>query len=126
MGRVLRAIQASHMTKLDKMMPCVPRFGAKTHTACGPHRQWLSLIICRYPGVDYLGVGYDLTKGNPDGEPPLMIDPGFRCARSNLAVGFVISPPPHELTHSSALQRPRVQDFVYWHHYDAQQDVSDA
>ena len=31
-----------------------------------------------YPGVDYLGVGYDFSKGNPSGDPKFMLDPGFR------------------------------------------------
>ena len=31
-----------------------------------------------YPGVDYLGVGYDIIRGNPSGDGELMLDPGFR------------------------------------------------
>jgi hypothetical protein len=31
-----------------------------------------------YPGMDYLGIGYDLLKGNPDGADDTKIDPGFR------------------------------------------------
>merc|ERR1711871_1675448 len=31
-----------------------------------------------YPGVDYLGIGYDLLRGNPEGDPDTFIDPGFR------------------------------------------------
>ncbi|KAA0162852.1 hypothetical protein FNF31_03115 [Cafeteria roenbergensis] len=31
-----------------------------------------------YPSVDYLGVGYDLIRGNPDGDPETQLDPGFR------------------------------------------------
>lgn len=31
-----------------------------------------------FPGVDYLGVGYDLFFGNPDGDGMYMLDPGFR------------------------------------------------
>ena len=31
-----------------------------------------------YPGVDYLGLGYDAIHGNPDGSDELSIDDGFR------------------------------------------------
>lgn len=31
-----------------------------------------------YPGVDYLGVGYDIFRGNPSGDDVYMLDPGFR------------------------------------------------
>lgn len=31
-----------------------------------------------YPGIDYLGIGYDLIRGNPRGNPQDMLDPGFR------------------------------------------------
>ena len=31
-----------------------------------------------YPGVDYLGVGYDIFHGNPSGDGIYMLDPGFR------------------------------------------------
>jgi hypothetical protein len=31
-----------------------------------------------FPGIDYLGMGYDLLHGNPEGEGRLMLDPGFR------------------------------------------------
>jgi hypothetical protein len=31
-----------------------------------------------YPGVDYLGAGYDIFRGNPEGDPLNLIDPGFR------------------------------------------------
>ena len=31
-----------------------------------------------FPGMDYLGTGYDLLKGNPEGDPNTSIDPGFR------------------------------------------------
>ena len=31
-----------------------------------------------YPGVHYLGVGYDFAAGNPSGDPQFMLDPGFR------------------------------------------------
>ena len=31
-----------------------------------------------YKGVDYLGIGYDYMKGNPEGDPDTMVDPGFR------------------------------------------------
>ena len=31
-----------------------------------------------YPGVDYLGVGYDLLRGNPEGDKDTFVDPGFR------------------------------------------------
>merc|ERR1711968_267617 len=31
-----------------------------------------------YKGIDYLGMGYDLLKGNPHGDPDSMLDPGFR------------------------------------------------
>ena len=31
-----------------------------------------------YPGVDYLGLGYDLVHGNPHGSGRMMLDPGFR------------------------------------------------
>ena len=51
------------------------------------------VVLCRYQGkkfdlrmFDYLGLGYDLYKGNPDGEPDGMIDPGFR--RSIIALNF--------------------------------------
>ena len=30
------------------------------------------------PGADYLGVGYDIFYGNPDGDNKYMLDPGFR------------------------------------------------
>ena len=33
-----------------------------------------------YPGVDWLGVGYDLIRGNPDGDDANgNIDPGAPC-----------------------------------------------
>ena len=32
-----------------------------------------------YPGVDYLGIGYNLIEGNPEGDPMTQIDPGFRA-----------------------------------------------
>jgi hypothetical protein len=31
-----------------------------------------------YAGIDYLGTGYDIIAGNPDGDPKTMMDPGFR------------------------------------------------
>jgi hypothetical protein len=31
-----------------------------------------------YPGVDYLGMGYDLVRGNPNGDQDTMLDEGFR------------------------------------------------
>lgn len=31
-----------------------------------------------YPGIDYLGVGYDIYHGNPEGDEISMTDPGFR------------------------------------------------
>ena len=31
-----------------------------------------------YPGVDYLGVGYDIFHGNPNGDGMYMLDPGFK------------------------------------------------
>lgn len=31
-----------------------------------------------YPGADYAGVGYDIFKGNPQGDPETQGDPGFR------------------------------------------------
>lgn len=31
-----------------------------------------------YPGVDYLGMGYDVVYGNPSGDTDFMLDPGFR------------------------------------------------
>ena len=31
-----------------------------------------------YPGIDYLGMGYDVYRGNPEGDEKLMSDPGFR------------------------------------------------
>jgi len=31
-----------------------------------------------YMGIDYLGTGYDILKGNPDGDQDTKIDPGFR------------------------------------------------
>ena len=31
-----------------------------------------------YPGIDYLGMGYDVYHGNPEGDEKLMSDPGFR------------------------------------------------
>jgi hypothetical protein len=30
-----------------------------------------------YPGVDFLGLGYNLAYGNPSGDPLTQIDPGF-------------------------------------------------
>ena len=30
-----------------------------------------------YPGIDYLGMGYDLVHGNPDGDVHTMLDTGF-------------------------------------------------
>merc|ERR1719265_1528947 len=32
-----------------------------------------------YPGVDYLGSGYDIIFGNPKGDPDTQLDPGFRA-----------------------------------------------
>ena len=32
-----------------------------------------------YPGADYLGIGYNLIEGNPEGDPLLQMDPGFRA-----------------------------------------------
>ena len=29
-------------------------------------------------GSDYLGIGYDIFEGNPDGTPSSSVDPGFR------------------------------------------------
>ena len=31
-----------------------------------------------YPGIDFLGMGYDVYHGNPEGDEKLMGDPGFR------------------------------------------------
>ena len=31
------------------------------------------------PGSDYLGIGYNLIEGNPEGDPLLQMDPGFRA-----------------------------------------------
>ena len=31
-----------------------------------------------FPGVDYLGIGYDIYHGNPNGDGIYMLDPGFR------------------------------------------------
>jgi hypothetical protein len=31
-----------------------------------------------FPGSEYLGMGYDLIEGNPEGDPLLQMDPGFR------------------------------------------------
>ena len=31
-----------------------------------------------YPGVDYLGNGYNLMYGNPEGDKVTQVDPGFR------------------------------------------------
>ena len=41
------------------------------------HREGLGENL-PYPGVDYLGIGYDLRHGNPDGDPQTHVDPGFR------------------------------------------------
>ena len=30
-----------------------------------------------YPGIDFLGVGYNVINGNPEGDPLLQVDPGF-------------------------------------------------
>merc|ERR1711871_1310675 len=35
-------------------------------------------------GIDYLGMGYDLLKGNPHGDPDTMLDPGFRVPAVSL------------------------------------------
>jgi len=32
-----------------------------------------------YPGSDYLGIGYNLIEGNPEGDPMTQMDPGFRA-----------------------------------------------
>merc|ERR1711871_25857 len=37
-----------------------------------------------YMGIDYLGMGYDLLKGNPHGDPDTMLDPGFRVPAVSL------------------------------------------
>ena len=31
-----------------------------------------------FPGIGYLGIGYDILKGNPGGNSNSLIDPGFR------------------------------------------------
>jgi hypothetical protein len=33
-----------------------------------------------YPGVDYIGMGYDIYAGNPEGSWQTMSDPGFKLA----------------------------------------------
>lgn len=37
-----------------------------------------------YPGVDYLGNGYDIFHGNPAGDGVYMLDPGFRQPVRNM------------------------------------------
>lgn len=37
-----------------------------------------------YPGVDYLGAGYDIFHGNPQGDGVYMLDPGFRQPVRNM------------------------------------------
>ena len=31
-----------------------------------------------YPGIDFLGAGYDMFTGNPEGDEKSMIDAGFK------------------------------------------------
>ena len=35
--------------------------------------------VLPYPSSDYLGMGYNVYQGNPEGDPLLQIDPGFRA-----------------------------------------------
>ena len=36
-------------------------------------------------GVDYLGLGYDMVFGNPQGDPILQIDPGFKVPAAKVS-----------------------------------------
>ena len=41
-----------------------------------------------YPGVDYLGAGYDIFFGNPAGDGVYMLDPGFRQPVRNMQYSY--------------------------------------
>ena len=37
-----------------------------------------------FPGIDWLGVGYDIVKGNPEGDKNTLLDPGYRIPVAEL------------------------------------------
>ena len=37
-----------------------------------------------FPGIDWLGVGYDIVKGNPGGDENSLLDPGYRIPVAEL------------------------------------------
>jgi hypothetical protein len=37
-----------------------------------------------FPGIDWLGVGYDIVKGNPEGDQNTLLDPGYRIPVAEL------------------------------------------
>lgn len=64
--------------KLNTMQPSVlsvgnQEAGSKNYVTAKQLEQ-----LKPYPGVDYLGVGYDIYNGNPHGDNVYMLDPGFR------------------------------------------------
>lgn len=64
--------------KIDALQPSVLSVGNK-ETGSSSYVTATQLEEDKpYPGVDYLGMGYDIFKGNPNGEGTYMLDPGFR------------------------------------------------
>jgi hypothetical protein len=63
------------------------RFRQRMQTKVGADYD-LSLAVHSYArgrvqatsGIDFLGVGYDLAKGNPDGNGETILDPGYRAS----------------------------------------------
>ena len=60
-----------------------------------------------YPGIDYLGMGYDVYHGNPEGDEKLMSDPGFRLPIRQLSyVGVSMTRDNKYLTPDGSMSIP--------------------
>ena len=60
-----------------EVAPTAPATEPKTVSTDNVAREGLGENV-PYKGIDYLGIGYDLIVGNPEGDPATKIDAGFR------------------------------------------------
>jgi hypothetical protein len=60
-----------------------------------------------YPGIDYMGMGYDIFSGNPEGDWQTMSDPGFRLPVRKLSyIGVTMTRDMRYLTPDGSVTYP--------------------
>ena len=81
-SRAQRPLQGSALTDSPEMPTGAPTYRpvAALHLTAGPapYLQLLQSGIVPYPGLEWLGMGYDLFRGNPEGGAGGKVDPGLR------------------------------------------------